>query len=45
MAGVREASRLASETMALVESVGDPTVTVGLSLCSIVAKLETRRDR
>ena len=28
---VREASRLASEAMALVESVGDATLTVGLS--------------
>ena len=28
---VREASRLASEAMALIESIGDPTLTVGLS--------------
>jgi len=28
---MREASRLASETMALIESVGDPTLIVGLS--------------
>ena len=27
----REASRLASETWALIESLGDPTLTVGLS--------------
>ena len=38
---VREASRLASEAMALVESVGDPTLTVGLSFAAIYAKLET----
>jgi hypothetical protein len=38
---VSEGSRLASETMALVESIGDPTVTVGLSMFSIVAKLQT----
>ena len=38
---VREASRLASETMALVESIGDPTLTVGLSLAAIGAKLQT----
>ena len=29
---IREASRLASEAMALIESVGDPTLTVGLSV-------------
>ena len=28
---VREASRLASEAMALIESIGDPNLTVGLS--------------
>ena len=38
---VREASRLASETMALVESIGDPTLTVGLSLAAIATKLQT----
>ena len=27
----REASQLASESMALIESIGDPTLTVGLS--------------
>ena len=31
-ARVREASQLASETMALIESIGDPTLTVGLSV-------------
>jgi adenylate cyclase len=39
-ARVREASRLASETMALVESIGEPTLTVGLSLAAIGAKLQ-----
>ena len=38
---VREASRLASETMALVESIGDPTLTVGLSFTAINAKIQT----
>ena len=28
---MREASQLASEALALIESVGDPTLTVGLS--------------
>ena len=36
---IREASRLASEAMALIESIGDPTLTVGLSLAAIYAKL------
>ncbi len=36
---VREASQLASEAMALIESIGDPTLTVGLSLAAIYAKL------
>ena len=30
-ARMREASQLASEAMALIESIGDPTLTVGLS--------------
>jgi class 3 adenylate cyclase len=38
---VREASQLASEQMALIESVGDPTLTVGLSFIPIYAKAET----
>ena len=38
---VREASRLASETMALVESIGDATLTITLSLAAIAAKIET----
>jgi class 3 adenylate cyclase len=35
---VREASRLASEAIALIDSIGDPTLTVGLSFTSIRAK-------
>ena len=35
---VREASQLASEAMALIESLGDPTLTVGLSNVLINAK-------
>ena len=38
---LREASRLASETMALVESIGDATLTITLSLAAIAAKTET----
>ena len=38
---VREASQLASEAWALIESVGDPTLTVGLSLRLIYAKMES----
>ncbi len=38
---VREASQLASEAMALIESVGDPTLTVGLSFAPIYAKVES----
>ena len=38
---VREASQLASEAMALAESVGDPTLTVGLSFPAIYAKSES----
>ncbi len=34
----REASQLASEVMALIESVGDPTLTVGLSFAPVYAK-------
>ena len=37
---VWEASRLASEAMALIESVGDPTLAVGLSFAPIYAKIE-----
>ena len=37
---IREASRLASEAMALVESLGDPTLTVGLSAPVLYAKAE-----
>jgi hypothetical protein len=35
---MREASQLASEVMALIESVDDPTLTVGLSFPAIYAK-------
>ncbi len=35
---IREASRLASEAWALIESLGDPTLTVGLSFPVIYAK-------
>jgi class 3 adenylate cyclase len=38
-ARICEASELASETMALIESVGDATLTVGLSRAAIYAKL------
>ena len=38
---VREASRLASETMALVESIAKPTLGVGLSLAAISVKSQT----
>jgi class 3 adenylate cyclase len=37
---MREASQLASEAWALMESVGDPTLTVGLSFAALYAKLE-----
>jgi len=40
-ARVREASRLASEAMAVIESVGDPTLTVGLSFAATYAKCES----
>jgi hypothetical protein len=40
-ARIREASQLASEAMALVESRGDPTLTVALSPAAIYAKLES----
>ena len=39
-ARLREASQLASEAMALIESLGDPTLTVGLSLAPIYASAE-----
>jgi len=38
---VREASQLASEAWALLESIGDPTLTVGLSAAAIYAKIES----
>jgi hypothetical protein len=37
----REASQLASEAMALIESIGDATLTVGLSNMAIYAKVES----
>jgi hypothetical protein len=40
-ARVREASQLASEAWALTESVDDPTLTVGLSMPLIYAKVES----
>ena len=38
---MREASQLASEAMALLDSIGDPTLTVGLSIAPIYAKAES----
>jgi class 3 adenylate cyclase len=38
---IREASKLASEGMALIESVGDPTLTVALSFAPTYAKIES----
>ena len=38
---VREASQLASEAMAVIESVDDPTLTVGLAIGPIFAKIES----
>src|SRR5271166_1565456 len=40
-ARLREASQLASEAMALIESVDDPNLTVGLSFTAIYAKGES----
>jgi hypothetical protein len=40
-ARIREASQLASEQMALIESLGDATLTVGLSRVPIYAKIQT----
>jgi class 3 adenylate cyclase len=37
---LREASQLASDAMAVIESVGDPTLTVGLSFPLVYAKIE-----
>jgi class 3 adenylate cyclase len=39
--GIRAASQLASEAMALIESLGDPTLTVGLSFAATYAKAES----
>jgi hypothetical protein len=38
---MREASQLASEAWALIESIGDATLTVGLSFAAIYAKMES----
>jgi adenylate cyclase len=38
---VRTAARLASEHMALIESIGDPTLTIGLSLGAIATKIQS----
>jgi hypothetical protein len=38
---LREASELASEYMALIESIGDPTLSVGLSFAAITPKSHT----
>jgi class 3 adenylate cyclase len=40
-ARIPEASRLASEHMALVESIGDPALTTGLSFAACVAKIQS----
>jgi class 3 adenylate cyclase len=40
-ARIREAAELASEHMALTESIGDPNLTVGLSVPVIYAKMES----
>jgi adenylate cyclase len=37
----REASRLATELVGLVESIGDPTLTIALSFAAMIAKYET----
>jgi class 3 adenylate cyclase len=38
---LREASQLASEAIGVIESVGDPTLAVGLSFAPIYAKMES----
>ena len=38
---IRQASQLASEAIALIESLGDETLTVGLSFPAIYAKIES----
>jgi hypothetical protein len=40
-ARIREASRLASEAMALIESIDDPTLTISVSRAAIYAKMES----
>ncbi len=41
IAHYRQASRLATEQLRLLESIGDPTLTVALSFSVFIAKLET----
>jgi hypothetical protein len=38
---VREAARVASEQMALLESIGDPAMTIGVAFLTLGVKLET----
>ena len=40
----REASRLATEHTGLLESIGDPTLTVGLSFAALARQARDRRD-
>jgi class 3 adenylate cyclase len=42
---LRQASQLASEAWALITSVGDPTLTVGLSFAPLYAKMESAEWR
>ena len=42
-ARIREASQLASEAMALLESIGDPNLTVGLSVAGDLRQAGKRR--
>jgi hypothetical protein len=40
---MREATQLASEAMALIDSIGEPTLTVGLSFAAIYAKSQNAK--
>ncbi|OBI88292.1 adenylate/guanylate cyclase domain-containing protein [Mycobacterium asiaticum] len=42
---VHTASRLASEHMTMIESIGDPTLTIGLSLGAIATKIQSAEMR
>jgi class 3 adenylate cyclase len=44
-ARIRQASQLASEAMALIESLSDPALTVGLSYAAVHAKMESAEWR